>query len=304
MERYRSFHRAMEKRFGRKIYKLALDAGMTCPNRDGTLGVGGCIFCDGGSGAFAEERRGSLEEQLSRAKARVAAKAGERAGYMAYFQSYTNTYAPAAHLLELYLPIVRREDIQALSIATRPDCLPPEVLSVLADLAQEKPLFVELGLQTVHEDTARYIRRGYELSVFEQAVQDLRSLGAEVVVHTIFGLPGETPARMRETVEYVAHSGVQGIKLQLLHVLRGTELATAYARGEFSVMEMADYIALVEDAIRLLPPEMVIHRLTGDGEKAKLLAPLWSADKKRVLNAMQRAFVRDDVRQGQWYRED
>ena len=293
----------MEQRFGRKIYKLALDAGMTCPNRDGTLGVGGCIFCDGGSGAFAEGRQGSIEEQLARAKARIAAKAGGQAGYMAYFQSYTNTYAPAARLLELYLPIVRREDILAISIATRPDCLPPEVLGVLTDLAQEKPLFVELGLQTVHEDTARYIRRGYELPAFEQAVRDLRSLGAEVVVHTIFGLPGETPERMRETVAYVAHSGVQGVKLQLLHVLRGTELAQAYARGEFSVLSMEEYIALVEDAIRLLPPEMVIHRLTGDGEKAKLLAPLWSADKKRVLNAMQRAFARDDVRQGQWYRE-
>ena len=301
MGRYLSFHEEMQKQFGRKVYKLSLDAGMTCPNRDGRSGYGGCIFCDGGSGAFAARREISLQQQIEQAKARIRKKAGPCPAYMAYFQSYTNTYAPVERLEELFIPVAAREDICALSIATRPDCLPVAVLDLLTRLNSMKPVFVELGLQTIHEKTAEYIRRGYPLEVFDRAVAELKRRQIPVVVHMILGLPGETPEMIRQTAAYIGASGVQGIKLQLLHVLKGTDLAADYAAGKFSAMEMETYIQLLEDCLRLLPPQMVVHRLTGDGERAKLIAPLWSADKKRVLNAIWAALERDDVRQGQWY---
>ena len=299
MERYRSLNAYLRERFGCKLYKLALDGGFTCPNRDGTLGSRGCIFCSGrGSGDFSVSAAGGVDQAIDAAKALVAAKnPGGR--YIAYFQSYTGTYAPIDDLEALYTAAVSRPDIAALSIGTRPDCLGEPVLSLLARLNRIKPVWVELGLQTIHESTAEYIRRGYALPVFDQAVQQLREAGLSVIVHMILGLPGETPEMIFESAKYIGASGADGIKLQLLHVLRGTDLARDYAAGRFKALELEEYIALLEGCLRRIPPDMVIHRLTGDGAKRDLIAPLWSGDKKRVLNAISRAFERDDVHQGE-----
>ena len=285
--------------YGTKVYKLALSSGCTCPNRDGTLGSRGCIFCDG-AGAFAAA--GDIRQQLAAAKARVAAKAGANARYIAYFQSFTNTYGPVDRLRQLYRAALEPEEVVALSIATRPDCLGPQVLELLAELRAMKPVWVELGLQTIHPASAAYIRRGYELPVFDRAVADLRAIGATVVVHQILGLPGEDREMMLETARYIGHSGAEGIKFHLLHVLRGTDLAAEWQSGRVVLPELEEYIALLEDCVRSIPREMVIHRLTGDGAKRELLAPLWSGDKKRVLNAIHAAFLRDDVEQGSAFR--
>lgn len=299
---YRSFHQAMQARFGCKVYKLALDGGMTCPTRDGTLGRRGCIFCGAkGSGDFAAPAGQDVSRQLEAAKARIAAK--EKAGrYIAYFQSFTNTYAPVDYLASLFRQATAPPEIVALSVATRPDCLGPEVLALLADLNREKPVWVELGLQTIHPDSARYIRRGYDMPVYDAAVQQLKQAGLEVITHVILGLPGETAADMAATARYVGRSGADGIKLQLLHVLEGTDLAEEYRAGKVPILSLEEYISILEDCLAVLPPDLVIHRLTGDGAKRDLLAPLWSADKKRVLNAIQRAFARDGVRQGSRWR--
>lgn len=285
--------------YGTKVYKLSLSSGCTCPNRDGTLGSRGCIFCDG-AGAFAAA--GDIRQQLAAAKARVAAKAGANARYIAYFQSFTNTYGPVDRLRQLYRAALEPEEVVALSIATRPDCLGPQVLELLAELRAMKPVWVELGLQTIHPASAAYIRRGYELPVFDRAVADLRAIGATVVVHQILGLPGEDREMMLETARYIGHSGAEGIKFHLLHVLRGTDLAAEWQAGRVVLPELEEYIALLEDCVRSIPREMVIHRLTGDGAKRELLAPLWSGDKKRVLNAIHAAFLRDDVEQGSAFR--
>ena len=285
--------------YGTKVYKLALSSGCTCPNRDGTLGSRGCIFCDG-AGSFAAA--GDIRRQLAAAKARVAAKAGANARYIAYFQSFTNTYGPVDRLRQLYRAALEPEEVVALSIATRPDCLGPRVLELLAELREMKPVWVELGLQTIHPASAAYIRRGYELPAFDRAVADLRAIGATVVVHQILGLPGEDREMMLETARYIGHSGAEGIKFHLLHVLRGTDLAAEWQAGRVVLPTLEEYIALLEDCVRGIPREMVIHRLTGDGAKRELLAPLWSGDKKRVLNAIHAAFLRDDVEQGSAFR--
>ena len=285
----------LRERYGTKVYKLALSSGCSCPNRDGALGDRGCVFCDG-AGAFAAA--GDIQTQLSAAKARVAAKAGKDARYIAYFQSFTNTYGPVERLRELYMEAIALEDVVALSIATRPDCLGPEVLAMLSELNRVKPVWVELGLQTIHPETARYIRRGYELPVYEEAVAKLHALGITVVTHQILGLPGETADMMTETAQYIGQSGADGVKFHLLHVLQGTDLATDWQAGRFQVLSLEDYIAVLEMCIRRIPREMVVHRLTGDGAKRDLLAPLWSGDKKWVLNAIHSAFLRDNVEQG------
>lgn len=297
MERYYSFNSYMKERFGGKVYKLALDAGMTCPNRDGTLGTGGCIFCAGGAGEFSEKDCGDLQTQIERAKSRIRAKT-DAEKFIAYFQSYTNTYAPAERLEALFFPVADLPEIKAVSVATRPDCLGGDVLDVLERLRKKKPLFVELGLQTIHEESARLIRRGYPLSVYERAVKDLNGIGAEVVTHVILGLPRESAEMMEETVRYVGRSGARGIKLQLLHVLAGTELQKMYERGEFSVLSAEEYIDIMCRSIEALPPEIVVHRLTGDAPRRLLVAPAWSADKKRVLNAIRAEFERRNVIQG------
>lgn len=270
--------------FGEKLYKLSLDGGFTCPNRDGGIDTRGCVFCSaGGSGDFAGDRRLSIHEQIEAEKSRVASKyRGSR--YIAYFQAFTNTYAPAAELEKLFLPVIERADIAALSIATRPDCLPEETLELLGRLNAMKPVWVELGLQSIHPRTAEYIRRGYELRVFDEALERLRALGIHTIVHLILGLPWETREDMLASVRYAAERGAGGVKLQLLHVLEGTDLAEDYRAGKFSCMELEEYALLVADCVKLLPENTVVHRFTGDGPKKILIAPLWSGDKKRVLN--------------------
>lgn len=294
---YRSLNDELREKFGGKAYKLALEGGFTCPNRDGTLGNRGCVFCLGGSGDFAEKPCDSVTEQIERAKAKVAHK-NPSGKYIAYFQSYTNTYAPVLRLRELFTEAIEHPDICALSIGTRPDCLSDEVIELIEKLNEKKPVWVELGLQTIHPKTAEYIRRGYPLEVFDSAVKRLKSAGIYVIVHMIIGLPGETPEMIAETAEYIGKSGADGIKLQLLHVLRGTDLASDYEAGLFRTLELDEYIGILEECIRRIPPEMTVHRLTGDGSKRHLVAPLWSADKKRVLNAINSAFSKDNLIQG------
>ena len=287
---YYSLSKYLRDRFGEKLYRIALDGGMTCPNRDGTCGTGGCAFCLEGSGSFSEKQCGDIDAQIERAKERIRRKTrSER--FIAYFQSYTNTYAPVEYLERLFLPVIERPDVAVLDIATRPDCLGDAVVELLSRLNGIKPVWVELGLQTIHQHTADSFGRGYDLACFDDAVKRLRAAGLEVIVHLILGLPGETREDMEQSVRYVAESGVQGIKLQLLHVLSGTRMAEQWERGEFRVMELDGYCELVAHLLTLLPPDMVVHRLTGDGDKRFLLAPLWSGDKKRVLNALNRAIA-------------
>lgn len=295
---YRSLSDALKEEFGTKVYKLALDAGCTCPNRDGTLDTRGCIFCsEGGSGDFASDPNLSITEQIESAKTRVARKiTGGR--YIAYFQNFTNTYAPLPRLEKIYSEAIRHPDIAALSIATRPDCLPDETIDLLARLNHIKPVWVELGLQTIHPGTAALIRRGFDLPCFAEAVDRLNRAGIRIVVHLILGLPGETRDDMLASVSYVASLPVDGVKLQLLHVLRNTDLADMYEAGEFRVLTREEYISLLADCVERLPERIVIHRLTGDGPKKLLIAPLWSADKRGVLNEINREFTRRDVRQG------
>jgi radical SAM protein (TIGR01212 family) len=268
--------------FGCKVYKLSLDGGFSCPNRDGTLGTGGCIFCTG-SGEFAEGGPEPISVQLERAKVRVSSK-NKDGKYMAYFQAFTNTYAPLEHLRKLYYEAIAPEDIVGLSIGTRPDCLWGDVIALLSEINQIKPVSVELGLQTIHEETAQYIRRGYEAEIYFDAVQRLKAAGIEVVTHIILGLPGETEEMMVKTTEAAVNAGTDGVKFHLLHVLRGTDLAKDYEAGKFSCLSLESYGSLLKKCVDILPEHVVIHRITGDGAKRDLIAPLWSADKKRVLN--------------------
>ena len=296
MTHYLSFNQAMRARFGRKMYKLSLDGGFTCPNRDGALGNRGCIFCSG-AGEFAAKQTGDITAQLNTAKALVADKAKD-AGYIAYFQSFTNTYAAPDRLRELYLPVASHPDVAVLDIATRPDCLSAEVLEVLAELTKVKPLWVELGLQTIHPETAEFIRRGYDLPVFDEAVKKLHAIGAEVIIHQIIGLPNETEEMIYETAEYIGRSGADGVKFHLLHVIEHTDLAKLYRAGEFDVLTMERYFELLAGCIRRIPKDMVVHRLTGDGDKRTLIAPLWSGNKKQVLNSMNKYFAEIGLEQG------
>lgn len=288
---YYSLNRYLQDTFGKKIYKISLDGGFTCPNRDGTLDTRGCIFCSqAGSGEFAQSREDSIRQQIEKGKEKLKDKI-QNGKYIAYFQAYTNTYAPIERLRKLYEEALSHPDIAILSIATRPDCLPEEVLLLLQEMNEKKPVWVELGLQTIHESSALYIRRGYPLCVYDEAVRKLKKIGVQVIVHVILGLPGETSDQMKETVSYVAKSGADGIKLQLLHVIKGTDLEKDYRAGRFRTLEMEEYANLVADCTALLPPDMVIHRLTGDGDKKTLVAPLWSLDKKRVLNAINKKII-------------
>ena len=281
----------LKETFGCKVYKIALDGGFTCPVRDGTLDTRGCIFCSaGGSGEFASSRDLSVTEQIERGKQKVAAKITD-GKYIAYFQAYTGTYAPVEKLEKLFTEAIYHPDIAALSVATRPDCLPEEVLDLLSRLNRIKPVWIELGLQTVHAETARYIRRGYDLPVYDRAVRELRQREIEVITHVILGLPGETKEDMLETVRYVVSSGATGIKLQLLHILKGTDLAKEYEAGKVRVLGEDEYLDILKDCVRLIPDSVVIHRLTGDGDKKLLIAPLWSADKKHVLNRIKKEIL-------------
>lgn len=286
---YLSFNKYLKDKFGQKVYKISLDGGFTCPNRDGKTGTRGCIFCSkGGSGDFAESREMSITEQIESGKKKVEKKI-KSGKYIAYFQAFTNTYAPVEMLRQKYEEAINHPDIVALSIATRPDCLGDDVLRLLDEMNKIKPVFVELGLQTIHQKSAKYIRRGYDLSVYDKAVRDLKKIGVNVVVHVILGLPNESENDMLETVKYVCESGANGIKLQLLHVIDGTDLAKDYEKGLFKTLKFDEYVNLIVKCVKIIPKDIVIHRLTGDGAKKDLIAPLWSADKKRVLNAINKA---------------
>ena len=298
---YYSLNEYLKTTFGEKVYKISLDGGMTCPNRDGKLGTRGCIFCSGGSGEFAADRNVSVSEQIKEAKRRIQSKTDCKK-FIAYFQPFTNTYADADYLERLFTQAITPEEIVALSIATRPDCLGDEVIGLLKKLNEIKPVWVELGLQTIHEQTAEYIRRGYPLRVYDEAVKRLKNAGITVITHVIIGLPFETRSMMLETVRYVGER-TDGIKLQLLHVLRGTDLYDEYKRGVFETLSLEEYADIICDCIEALPPGTVIHRLTGDGDKKLLASPMWSADKKRVLNTLNSTLRERNIVQGRKYAE-
>ena len=286
--KYTTLNNYLKERFGEKVYKIALNGGFTCPNRDGKIGTRGCIFCSkGGSGDFAESPDLTITEQIENGKKRLEKKI-KNGKYIAYFQAFTNTYAPVEKLRAIYTEAINHPDIVALSIGTRPDCLGDDVLALLDELNKIKPIFVELGLQTINEDTAKYIRRGYTLEVYDKAVEDLHKIGINVVTHIILGLPGESKEDMLKSVEY-ACKVTDGIKLQLLHILNGTDLAKDYEKGKFEVLTLEQYTEIIKECVQIIPENVVIHRLTGDGAKKDLIAPLWSADKKTVLNTINRA---------------
>lgn len=286
---YLSFNKYLKDKFGQKVYKISLDGGFTCPNRDGKIDTRGCIFCSkGGSGDFAQNRDLSITEQIESGKKSVEKKI-KSGKYIAYFQAFTNTYAPVEILRAKYSEAINHPDIVALSIATRPDCLGDDVIELLDEMNKIKPVFVELGLQTIHSDSAKYIRRGYSLEVYNEAVKKLKNIGVNIVVHIILGLPNESEEDMLESVKYVCQSQIDGIKLQLLHIIAGTDLAKDYEKGLFKTLEFDEYVELIAKCVAIIPKNIVIHRLTGDGAKKDLIAPLWSADKKKVLNAINKA---------------
>ncbi len=298
---YNSLSEHLKENFGCKVYKLALSGGMTCPNRDGTVGSTGCIFCSShGSGDFAEAKSNSITEQIEKAKRRVEAKI-KNGKYIAYFQDFTNTYAPVDYLEKLFTEAINHPDVVALSIATRPDCLPEDVLRLLEKLNSIKPVWVELGLQTIHKTTADYIRRGYELCIFDKAVKDLKAIGIEIVTHMIIGLPNETDEMIFETANYIGRSGADGIKFHLLHVLQNTALAADYENGLFTLPSLEKYTELLIGCIKRIPKDMIVHRLTGDGAKRELIAPLWSGNKKQVLNYINSQFRQTNLTQGELF---
>lgn len=297
-KRYYSLDYYLKKTYGEKLYKLSLNGGMTCPNRDGSIDNRGCIFCSrGGSGDFAASSMLSVTEQIESGKSQVAAKY-RGSSYIAYFQAYTNTYAPVSYLRKIFYEAINHPDIRVLSIATRPDCLNDEIIALLTELNEIKPVWIELGLQTIHEETATFIRRGYPLSVFENAVRRLRAAHITVIVHTILGLPGETKDMILDTVKYLNTQDIQGVKFQLLHILKNTDLADYYEKNPFWIPTMDEYFSLLSKCISFLSKDIVIHRLTGDGPKSLLIAPLWSANKRQVLNQMSAYFKQHDIWQG------
>ncbi len=322
-KRYHSLDYYLKNTYGTKMYKLALNAGMTCPNRDGKLGTTGCIFCSqGGSGEFAASKYLSIPEQIEEAKLLIntkvkrSIKVGDdsynvsddgltpedaklnKVKYIAYFQAYTNTYAPINYLRKVFYEAIKSSDVEIISIATRPDCLGPDVLDLIAEINRIKPVWIELGLQTIHEKTAKVIKRGYKLNVFENAVNDLNKIGVNIIVHLILGLPGETEQDMLDTINYIAKQHIHGVKLQLLHILKNTALVNLMP--SMHILTMEEYTDLVIKCIERLPQEIVIHRLTGDGPKGTLLAPLWSKDKLTVMNTINHKMKEQDTWQGKY----
>ncbi len=295
--RYNSLNNYLRYKFGKKVYKISLDGGFTCPNRDGTLDSRGCIFCSKkGSGDFATGRELSITEQIEMGKERVRAKTKDNS-YIAYFQAFTNTYAPVDVLKAKYTEAINSKDIVALSIATRPDCISDEVLKLLVELNKIKPVWVELGLQTIKESSIKYIRRGYPNEVYVSTAKKLRNAGIEVITHIILGLPNETKEDMLRSVSFAGKYS-DGIKLQLLHILRDTDLFNDYNSGKFRTLTLEEYVDILCDAVEILPERVVIHRLTGDGDKKLLASPLWSGDKKRVLNTINKTFEKRNIIQG------
>lgn len=301
---YYSLNEYIRQTYNTKMYKLSLSGGMTCPNRDGLIDNRGCIFCSaGGSGDFtgaALSKDNNIDIQIDTAKALVSRKYSG-SDYIAYFQSYTNTYADVNYLRRLFYDVVKRPEIRILSIATRPDCMSSDIIELLAELNSIKPVWIELGLQTIHERTAKYIRRGYTLDVFEEAVRNLNRIGIRPIVHMIIGLPGENESMILETAKYLSHCNISGVKLQLLHVLKNTDLAQEYFNGSVDILSLTQYSEILGKIIKLLPPDCVIHRLTGDGPKNLLIAPLWSSNKKNVINTINRYLQENAIIQGSEY---
>ena len=298
---YYSLHAMLNERFGEKVYKLALNGGMTCPNRDGTLDTRGCIFCSaGGSGDFAADKTLSITAQIDQQIKAVRQKRPVDK-FIAYFQAYTNTYGDLTHLRQVFTEALSHPDVIALSIGTRPDCLGEDVLTLLCELNRCKPVWVELGLQTIHPQTAKYIRRGYDLKCFEEAVNNLHSRGLEIIAHVILGLPGEDTQNSLATISYLNKLPLQGIKLQLLHVLKDTDLAIDYENGQFKVLTQDEYLDLLITCLEHLSPKIVVHRLTGDGPKDLLIAPTWSSAKRTVLNQLLKEMRERDTWQGKLY---
>ena len=297
---YRDLSGYLKETFGCKVYKLSLVGCVSCPNRDGTVGTGGCIFCsESGAGEFAEKQAETVSEQIEKAKLRVANKLknAEKVKYIAYFQSFTNTYAPIDYLRDIFYSAIENEEVAVLSIATRPDCLSEEVIELLNELNKIKPVWVELGLQTIHEKTAEFIRRGYSLDVYDDAVSRLHAVGVTVIAHMIIGLPGETEEMIFDTARHIGETA-DGIKIHCLYVQEGTDLAEIYRKGEITLPDMEEYIRLLGGCIERLPEKTVIHRMTGDGDKKTLIAPLWTANKRKVLNTIYAEFKRSDITQG------
>ncbi len=300
-KRYHSLDYHFKNLFGEKVYRLSLNGGMTCPNRDGHISTGGCIFCSaGGSGDFAASSSLSITKQIEEAKLLVAGKT-KCTKYIAYFQAYTNTYAPVDYLRKIFMEAIVHPDIAALSIATRCDCLPEEILNLLKELNQIKPVWVELGLQTIHAKTLEFIRSGFTLKQFDTAVHNLREHNIEIITHLILGLPGETKDDMLASLAHVSRLPISGLKLQLLHILQGTGLAAYYEANPFEIFSLEEYCDFIVDCIELLPPEIVLHRITGDGPRELLIAPLWSTDKKRVLNTIMKRLKERDTWQGKYF---
>lgn len=298
---YYSLNEYLNKTFGEKVYKISLNGGMTCPNRDGTLSDKGCIFCSkGGSGEFSADKILPISKQIEQAKLRISAKTDCKK-FIAYFQPFTNTYADTEYLKKIYYEAIVSEEVVALSIATRPDCLNTEVLQLLEEINQIKPVWVELGLQTIHKKTSDYIRRCYELEVYDKAVDDLKSIGVSIITHIILGLPNESKEMMLQSVKYAGERS-DGVKLQLLHVLKDTDLLIDFENKVFDTLSLEEYIDILCDCIEILPESVVIHRLTGDGDKKILISPMWSADKKRVLNTINRVFNERNIIQGRKYK--
>lgn len=298
---YQSLNYYLKQTYGVKVYKAAVNGGFTCPNRDGSKGIGGCIFC---SGEGAGECAGSLEDPIAtqmQLEIQRLIQSHHAEKFIAYFQAFTNTYGPVDELQRKYSEALQDSRVVALTVGTRPDCLSDPVIELLQEIAKTREVWVELGLQTIHETTARHINRCYDLACFEDAMARLKKAGIKTVVHLIFGLPGETKAMMLESVRCVAVSGAWGVKFHLMHVLRDTVLAEQYARHQFSVLTQDEYLDLVVSAIRLLPPSMVIHRLTAEAPKDILVAPQWCIYKRQVLNDLHKKLKADQACQGQWH---
>lgn len=302
-KRYHSLNYFLRNKFGEKVYKISLDAGFSCPNRDGKISKGGCIFCsERGSGDFAGDRNFSIHKQFENIK-EMMHKKWKKGKYIAYFQAYTNTYAPVKVLRQKYTEALNEEDVVALAIATRPDCLEDDVLDLLEEINKEYYVWIELGLQTTNDESAKLINRGYTLDVFEDAIRRLKERNIDFVVHTIFGLPGESKEDMLRTVDYVAHCGAKGIKFHLLHLMKGTPLVKLYENGKLIFMEQDDYIDVICKAVAMLPQDIVVHRLTGDAPRNLLIGPMWSLKKWEVLNAIDKAMIDNDIYQGRDYKE-
>lgn len=302
-KRYHTLNYFLRERFGDKVFKISLDAGFTCPNRDGRVSTGGCVFCSPrGSGDFAGTAH-DLVEQFHEVK-RMMSKKWKTGRYIAYFQAYTNTYADVEVLRERYYSILNQEDVVGIAIATRPDCLPADVLDLLQEINERTYLWVELGLQTIHESTAKLINRGYGLKTYIDSVKELKKRNIEVVTHEILGLPGENRQEMLQTLDFIANTGTQGIKLHLFHLLKDTRLVEMYQREEFSLMSMEDYVEMIADCIERIPESMVIHRITGDGPRDTLIGPRWSLKKFEVINAIEHLLMDRDTWQGKMYVPD